>query len=89
MDEGVLHVHENADGGVHPRELLDSMDGHNEAASGTPVDLGNSHAHQSELEELPDQLEVHLCLSVHFHCQRSNPLVGKLPNAGAKQFFLF
>ena len=89
MDKRILHIHQDADGSIHAREFFDGLDGHKEAASGTPVRLGNSHAHQSELEELPDQFEVHPCLSVHLHYQRSNPLVGKLPNAGSEQLFLF
>ena len=88
-DERVLHVDEDADGGVDARQLFDGEDRVEERAAGAAVLLGNLDAHQAELEELVKQVFVEDALFVHLLDQRPDFLVGKLADVVAKHDFVF
>jgi len=84
VDEGVLHVDEDADAGVDAGELLDDERGGEEGCAGAAVLLGHLDAHQAELEELGDQRRVHPLRLVHLVDERADGALGEVAHGVAE-----
>src|SRR2546421_9700099 len=56
VDEGVLDVDEDRRRGVHGRQLLHGEHGHEQAAAGAAVRLGDLDPHEAELEEFGNEI---------------------------------
>ena len=65
VDERVVDVDHDGHGRVHARQLLDGGNGGGEVHAGAAELLGDLDAHQALLEQLLDQLRVHLLGLVH------------------------
>ena len=89
VDQRVLHVDDDAGGGVDARQFLDRQDRFEEFRAASAVLLGNLNAHQAELEEIVDQVFVEDALFVHLFDQRTDLLVGELADVVAEENFVF
>ncbi len=89
VDQRVLHIDDDAGGGVHTGQFLDSQNCLEELGSASTVLLGDFDAHQSELEEIVDQVFVEDTFLVHILDQRADFLVGKLANVVAEENLVF
>ena len=73
---------------VDPRQLLDHDRVRDRVGAGTPVFLGDRHAHQPELGELRDELVGEAGLPVELFGDRRDALLRELANGGADEFVL-
>ena len=89
IDQGILHVDDHAGGSVHARQFFHCQDRLKELGSASPVLFGNLNSHQSELEEIVDEIFIEDALLIHLLHQRTNLLVGKLANVIAEKNFIF
>ena len=89
VDQRVLHVDDHAGGGVDARQLLDGQDRFEELGAASAVLLGDFDAHQSELEEIVNQVVVEDAFLVHLLDQRADLFVGELADVVAEENFVF
>jgi hypothetical protein len=83
-DEGVLHVHEHAHGGIDAGQFFDGQHGMEEPAPGAAVGLRHFDAHDAQFEELIDERLGELRMLVHFPHERPNASFGELTDAVAE-----
>ena len=89
VDQRILHVDDDAGGGVDARQFLDREDGFEKLCAAAAVLLGDFDAHEAELEEFVDEGFVEDTLLVHFFYQRADALVGELADVIAEEDFVF
>ncbi len=65
VDQGVVHIDVDGGRGVHPGQLLDGNGGHEDAATAPAERLRHLDSHQSQLEELGNQVGPELRRLVH------------------------
>ena len=86
--ERVLHVDEDADGGIDPRQRLHREDGVEERCAGAALGLGNLDRHDPQVEELVDELAGDVGLVVHLADVRADFAVREFVHTVAKQRFI-
>ena len=89
VDQRVLHVHDDAGGGIHARHFFDCENRLEEFPAAAAVLLGNLDAHQSKLKELVNQVFIEDAFFVHFFHQRADFFFGKLADVVAEKNFVF
>ena len=85
----VLHVDQNAHRWIDCGDLFHGKNGLEKSSPGTTVFDGDLNAHETEIEELRNQLGVKVLLLVHGTNQGSDIFLGKLANGCAKELFVF
>ena len=84
-----MHVHHQRHARINRRERLDGQHRIEKAASGAAQLFGNLNGHQPQFEEPLHQPRGQVLFLVHGAHQRSNRLLGKLPDGGIKKVFFF
>ena len=84
-DECIVHVDEDADGGIHPRKLFDREHRVKEAGPGAAVAVGDLDGHRAKAEKAIDEVTGDVCLLVHGTDERPHLPFGKLADAVSKQ----
>ena len=84
VHEGVLHVHQHRQRRVHPRQLLDDEDGHEEGRAGASHGLGDLDPHDAELEALVYELARDVGLLVHLADEGAHFRLGELSHLVAE-----
>ena len=89
VHQRVLDVDDHAGRRVHSGQLFDGKYRLEELGSASAILLGNLDAHQTELEELVDEVFVEDALLIHLLHQGTDSFVGKLADVIAEENFVF
>ena len=85
----ILHVHEDRSRCIDGRQLFDREHGHEQAAAGSAVRLGNLDPHEAELEELGNQGGIELRRLLHRLHARADLALGEVSHRALKHPFFF
>src|SRR6185312_8701968 len=89
IDERILHVGEQADGGIDRGERFHGQRRVKEGSTASAEFFGNADAHKAKLEELAQEAGVHLLFFIHAADERSNFILREPAHGLAEeQFFL-
>ena len=88
VHDGVLHIDNDARGGVDSRNFFDGKHALEEITALAAVRLGDFDGHEAEFEELADQILVEDGGMIHFADEGRDAVAGELANRVAEEKFV-
>ena len=89
VDDGVLHVDDDAGRRIHRGQFLHRQNALEETAAAAAVFFGDLDAHQAQFEELADDVLAEHAGLVHFADVRADLLARELAHGGLKELLFF